>query len=179
MQSLFGVFVLLQVCRPMAIAQEGPSPLAGKIVHVYNPFGTLVPLIDLSGAGHAMTADSGNWYRFDFDSLGVGLRSWMKDFGIRNNNWQMLNPTGIGGTPGFFGAEVFGASNEIWIMVDPSGPATAAPLILTTAPQTLRLLKARRPGARDKIPQPGIGQWRFFQAWPGQPDLDGRIRFPR
>lgn len=134
---LFGVFTLLQVCRPLALAQEAPSPLTGKIVHVYNPFGQSLPQIDLSGVGRDMTLESGNWYRFEFSSLGDGLAPWMDKFGVRTADWKWLNPTTGVGTTGEFPATLFGSSNELWIIVDPSGPATAPPLKLLTAPRTI------------------------------------------
>ncbi len=137
MRVLCGVFILIHICGPVALAQEAPSPLAGKVVHVFNPFGKSPPLINLSGVGHSMVDESGNWHRLAFDSLGGNLAPWMKDFGIRTGDWNWLIPTGVGMAAGGFGAEVFGASKEIWIIVDPAGPATAAPLILTAAPRTV------------------------------------------
>jgi fibro-slime domain-containing protein len=136
---LFGLLLFLGVFPLRAPAQEAPSPLAGKTVHVYNPFGKSLPLINLSGVGHAMIDESGNWHRLDFDSLGGILAPWMKDFGIRTGDWKWLIPAGVGTKEGVFGAEVFGASREIWIIVDPAGPATAPPLILTAAPRTVHI----------------------------------------
>jgi fibro-slime domain-containing protein len=139
MHALFGVFILIHACRPLALAQEAPSPLAGKTVHVYNPFGKSLPLINLSGTGHSMIDESGNWHRLAFDSLGGSLAPWMKEFGIRTGDWKWLIPAGVGTQEGVFGADVFGASKEIWIIVDPAGPATAAPLILTSAPRRVHI----------------------------------------
>src|SRR3954468_7910854 len=111
MHALFGMLSLLHVCRPLAMAQEAPSPLTGKIVHVYNPFGKSLPLVNLSGVGYPMTDESGNWHRLAFDSIGGNLAPWMKDFGIRTGDWKWLSPTGgVGTTVGAFGAEVFGTS---------------------------------------------------------------------
>ena len=134
---LMGLFLCIGACPTPAPAQEAPSPLAGKIVHVYNPFGKSPPLINLSGVGHSMIDETGNWHRLAFDSLGGSLASWMKEFGIRTGDWQWLIPAGVGTKEGVFGMDVFGASKEIWIIVDPTGPATASPLILTTAPRTV------------------------------------------
>lgn len=127
----------MNVWSPRALAQEAPSPLAGKTAHVYNPFGKSPPLINLSGVGHPMVEESGNWHRLDFDSLGGNLATWMKEFGIRTGDWKWLSPAGM--VEGVFGAEVFGAAKETWIIVDPSGPATAAPLVLTAAPRTVHI----------------------------------------
>jgi fibro-slime domain-containing protein len=113
------------------------SPLAGKIVHVNNVFGTELPLINLSGAGYAMQPEPGNLFRFQFNSLGSGLQTWMDEFGIRTGNWKWLTPIGIGGE-GVFDLTVFATANEIWITGDPANP-TKAPVISTIPPPTLHV----------------------------------------
>lgn len=117
-------------------AQE-TSPLADKIVHVYNPFGNALPLINLSGVGNAMEAEGGNWYRFAFASLGGGLAPWMVDFGIRTGDWRWLNPNGLG-TQGVFDMTTFAAAKEVWIIVDPADTASR-PHILTQPPPMVHL----------------------------------------
>ncbi|MEO6094406.1 MAG: fibro-slime domain-containing protein [Fibrobacteria bacterium] len=115
------------------LAQQAPSPLTGKIIHLYNPFGAELPRINLSGVGHAMQPEPGNWYRFTFtEDL---LQPWMVDFGIRTDTWHWLNPNGQDVT-GAFTLTVFGTANEIWIMVDPSQPGTP-PKINTNPPPTI------------------------------------------
>ncbi|HLP41038.1 MAG TPA: fibro-slime domain-containing protein, partial [Fibrobacteria bacterium] len=133
--ALFGLLLFLTLGASRVQAQT-PSPLAGKTVHVFNPFGPSLPLINLSGTGYKMTAESGNWYFLSFDSLGGSLQPWMNAFGIRTDDWKYLGPTGIG-VDGSFSVDLFGTSKEIWIVVDPAGPSTAAPLVLTTAPRTI------------------------------------------
>lgn len=117
-------------------AQE-TSPLADKIVHLYNPFGNTLPLINLSGVGHAMEAEGSNWYRFAFASLGGGLQTWMVDFGIRTGDWRYLNPNGLG-AQGVFDMTTFAAAKEVWIIVDPAD-TTSRPHILTQSPPMVHL----------------------------------------
>lgn len=118
-------------------AQQGPSPLTGKIVHVINPFGQALPQIDLSGTGYTLEPEPGNAYRFQFSSLGGALQPWMESFGIRTADRVWLGPTGLG-TEGVFPLTVFGTASEIWISVDPAAP-TSAPIITTTPPPTLHI----------------------------------------
>jgi fibro-slime domain-containing protein len=127
-------FALVVFCGA-AQAQQSASPLAGKTVHVYNPFGASLPQIHLSGVGYTMTPEAGNWYRFEFGS--IGLQDWMNTFGIRTGNWDWLTPTGLGKNEALFPLSVFGTGKEVWIVVDPAGPPTAAPLILTSGPRRI------------------------------------------
>jgi fibro-slime domain-containing protein len=122
----------------MARAQAA-SPLAGKTVHLFNPFQGALPLIDLSGTGYAMAEEGPNWYRFDFNSIGGGLQTWMNSFQIRTADWKRFGPNGMTTTDAPFGADLFGAGTDIWIVVDPAGPSDAPPLILTKPPGTVHL----------------------------------------
>jgi fibro-slime domain-containing protein len=133
LHTLLGVFVLLALFSTAPSQAQTPSPLTGKTVHVYNPFGQDLPQIDLSGGGNAMTPEGGNWYRYAF----TNLQDWMNIFGIRTGNWRWLSNTGVGTTKYDFPASIFESGNDVWIVIDPNGPSTAAPLILTTAPRTL------------------------------------------
>jgi len=133
-------FLLLWAAAGTAGAQQAPSPLTGKTIHLYNPFNGGVPLVDLSGTGYDMAHESGNWYKFDFNSIGASLQSWMNSFGIRTSDWHNFGPAGLGGTASSFPATLFGTASEIWIMVDPSGPDSAAPQILMAAPKTVHVL---------------------------------------
>src|SRR3954463_1006648 len=75
-------FLLLWVASGTVRAQQAPSPLTGKIIHLYDPFDGVLPLVDLSGTGYDMTHETGNWYKFEFSSVGASLASWMNSFGI-------------------------------------------------------------------------------------------------
>ncbi len=131
---LFAMLLVLGFASSPVQAQQTPSPLTGKIVHVYNPFGQMLPKINLSGGANTMTAESGNWYRYEF----TNLQDWMKDFGIRTDNYsQWLTPAGLSTQEAVWSVAIFGTLNEVWIVVDPAGPTTAAPLILTSAPRTV------------------------------------------
>jgi fibro-slime domain-containing protein len=122
-----------------SVRAQGASPLAGKVVHLYNPFPGTLPLVDLSGTGYSMTEEGPSWYRFDFSSIGGSLQPWMNSFQIRTADWKRFGPAGLAQTDAPFNATVFGAGTDIWIMVDPAGPADAAPLILTKPPGTVHL----------------------------------------
>lgn len=136
------VFCLLMLAGALgtARAQQAPSPLTGKIIHLYNPFDGALPLIDLSGTGYDMTREEGNWYRFEFSSIGDKLASWMDSFGIRTADWKNLGLTGLNANNSPFPATLFGTAAEIWVIVDPSGPAAAAPQILMAAPKAVHVL---------------------------------------
>jgi len=123
-----------------APAQTTPSPLADKIVHVYDPFGPSgdTTLIDIAGTGYPLTPEGDNWLKFDFATLGAKLASWNTDFGIRSNKWVNFGKTGLGQT-GTYGEADFAGAKEIWIMVDPHGASTAPPTILTSAPRRIFL----------------------------------------
>ncbi len=120
-----------------ARGQQTPSVLTGKIIHLYNPFGASLPKVNLSGVGYNMTPEGSNWYALAFDSLGGSLQPWMKDFGLRTDDWKWLTKAGLTTTADVFGVDVFGTGNEIWIIVDPAGPSTAPPLILMAKPRTM------------------------------------------
>jgi fibro-slime domain-containing protein len=124
---------------PAAAHAQAQSPLAGKTVHLLNPFQGALPLVDLSGTGYTMAEEGPNWYRFDFNSIGGGLQTWMNTFQIRTADWKRFGPKGMTTTDAPFGAELFGAGTDIWIVVDPAGPVDAAPIILTKPPGTVHL----------------------------------------
>jgi fibro-slime domain-containing protein len=118
-----------------ARAQQDPSPLQGKIIHLYNPFTSSTPSIDLGGGLRPLIVESGNWYRISLDSVAF----YIKDFTFRTADYQQKLGTAGLGMDGNYGAEVFGTGKEIWVIVDPHGPATAPPVVLTSAPRMLHL----------------------------------------
>lgn len=127
------------------------SPLQDKIVHVYNPYPGDVVYLELSGANHAMTPQPGNWLTFTITAA-VIPGSWLDKFGLHSDfgrqpfSWRLAknglfasnatNPV----TPVEFNATDFGGVNEIWIILDPSGPANAAASILTQPPKVINVL---------------------------------------
>lgn len=133
---------LLLATVVFASGQTAPSPLTGKTVHLYNPFDLTPAVIDLSGTGHAMTAEPGHWLKFEFSTLGAALQPWMKDFTFRTEDYLLkFGKTGLGQTTAFSALD-FGNGNEIWILIDPHDPAAAdkAPAILTAAPRKVNML---------------------------------------
>ena len=107
-----------------------------------------------------MTTRPGNWVTFTMTAA-VIPGSWLTDFSIRSDyvqgSWR-LGPNGLsreGGTnPGNFTAAHFAGGNEIWIILDPAGPANAAPAILTAAPKVINVLNPW-PTTGPKLVVPG------------------------
>ncbi|MEO6097287.1 MAG: fibro-slime domain-containing protein [Fibrobacteria bacterium] len=118
-----------------AQAQQEPSPLQGKIIHIYNPFNSATPSIDLGGGLRPIPLESGNWYRISLDSVAF----YIKDFTFRTADYQQKMGSAGFGKDGQFGANVFATGNEIWIIVDPHGPATAPPILLAAPPRMLHV----------------------------------------
>ncbi len=135
----WAIALILALGPAAASHAQAQSSLAGKTVHLLNPFKDALPLVDLSGAGYTMAEEGPNWYRFDFNSIGGGLQTWMNSFQIRTGDWKRFGPKGMTTTDAPFGAELFGTGTDIWIVVDPAGPTDAPPLILTKPPGTVHL----------------------------------------
>jgi len=134
------IFILALMAAPPLHAQAG-SPLVGKTVHVYNPFPGDSVYMDLSGTGHLMTPEPGNWVGLTL-TASIVPGDWLKDFNIRNNYGQgswTLGRTGLGGN-GSYTSEDFQGGTELWIILDPSLPRTAAPALLTAPPKIVNVL---------------------------------------
>jgi fibro-slime domain-containing protein len=133
------IFAFAVLCGALGAARaqaQDPSPLQGKIVHLYNPFSGADPILDMGSEKHPMAHEAGNWFRVSLDSVAF----YVKEFNFRTDDYQQkLGTTGLGQTTSF-GVDAFGAAKEIWIIVDPSGPSTAAPQVMTTAPKVVHLL---------------------------------------
>jgi fibro-slime domain-containing protein len=139
-RAAFGFFLFLGAMGSTR-AQQAPSPLTGKIIHLYDPFNGAQPQVDLSGTGYDMPHETGNWYKFEFSSVGGSLQPWMNSFGIRTSDWHNFGPNGLGGSTSVWPeSTTFKSASEIWIMVDPSGPDSAAPQIMTAPPKTVHVL---------------------------------------
>ena len=133
--SILGLAIVLGASGA-APAQQDPSPLQGKTVHLYNPFNGTEPVLDLSGTGRPMAHETGNWYKLALDTVAF----YIKEFNLRTADYQQkLGKTGLG-KDGPFGADAFGTGKEIWIIVDPHGPESAAPSILLSPPRLVHLL---------------------------------------
>lgn len=127
--------IILSGAWATAQAQQDPSPLQGKIIHLYNPFTSSTPSIDLGGGLRPLILESGNWYRISLDSVAF----YIKDFTFRTADYQQKLGTAGLGMDGQYGAEVFGTGTEIWVIVDPHGPTTAPPVVLTAPPRMLHI----------------------------------------
>ena len=134
------IALLISLPALTARAQTGPSPLAGKTVHVYNPFAEVQPVINISGTDFALTPESGNWLKFEFSSAGTALLTWMQDFHFRTPDFQQqLGRTGLGNAAEFHPDAFPAGVSEIWIMIDPHGDQKAPPAILTALPRILHV----------------------------------------
>jgi hypothetical protein len=140
-RNVFGYMLMLGLVAAVAIRGQAGSPLIGKTIHVYNPVPGDSVFVDLSGTGHRMTAEPGNWVSLTITSA-IVPGDWLKDFSIRSNYGQgswSLGRTGLGGT-GSYTPEDFKGGTELWIILDPSLPRTAAPALLTAPPKIVNVL---------------------------------------
>lgn len=122
-------------------AQQEPSPLIGKTVLVFNPVPGDTLYVDMSGTGYPMAAAPGNWMSL---TIPATIQFHINKFGLRNaygqgNFW--LGRTGLVnvGADAFSAAD-FAGGDSLWIIIDPAGPATAPPLLLTQAPKSVNIL---------------------------------------
>ena len=123
-----------------AQAQNGTSPLAGKTVHLYNPFGEAPSVIFLGGGDFALTSESGNWLKFDFSSVGTSLQPWVQQFHFHTKDYQQqFGPAGLTGGAEFEATVFPAGAKEIWIMVDPQGEPKAVPTVLTAPPRQVHV----------------------------------------
>lgn len=132
---VFSLVVLSGIRATVHAQQQDPSPLQGKTVHLYNPFTSSTPSIDLGGTLRPMIQESGNWYTISLDSVAF----YIKDFTFRTADYQQKLGTAGLGMDGQYGADVFGTGKEVWVIVDPHGPATAPPVVLTAPPRMLHV----------------------------------------
>ncbi len=126
--------------RPV-FAQDSLNALNGKIVHVYNPFilfSPSVPSFDVNYGPTPMTQEgTTNWYTYTI----TGLAQYGNDnFDFRNAPGNTVWGKNGFGTNSTFSIADFQGASEIWIITDPSGPDSAAPLILTHAPELVHIL---------------------------------------
>lgn len=141
MKLVLTAVLAFQCCLSSLSAQQGPSPLVGKTILVYNPAPGESLYVDISGSGLLMRAVPGNWMVL---TLPVTVPDWVKEFGIRTSYgvgsfW--VTKTGVGQTgASAFSAADFAGGDSLWIIIDPAGPATAPPYLLTQAPKVINIL---------------------------------------
>ncbi len=139
--AIFAPFLCLSVALPTRVgAQQPPSGLTGKIVHVYNPFDGVIPVINITGTDFPVLVDSGNWLHFEFSSLGTALQPFMQDFHFRTKDFQQqFGRVGLGNATEFR-PDIYPAGvNEVWIILDPHGDQKAPPLVLTAPPRVVHV----------------------------------------
>ncbi len=139
MRLLVAVFCLFLVLPKYTSAQQGPSPLVGKTVHVYDPTPGQVPLIEMGGQVFPLVSEGGAWYRFEFSSLGSGLLSWMMEFYFRTADYKGLFGRNGTGDASKWTTTDFAGGKEIWIMLNPQGSPKDPPLLLTSPPRLLHV----------------------------------------
>jgi fibro-slime domain-containing protein len=123
-----------------ASAQTMPTDsLGGKTVHVFLPS----PGIDtlwIENLNIPMKIDAQYWYSYTFTH--AGFYDYQDGFYFSNPSHNLLfSKSGLGAAeaPRFLLSDFHG-SKEIWIIADPTGPATAPPIIMTSAPKTVNIL---------------------------------------
>jgi fibro-slime domain-containing protein len=133
-------YLLFALCA-IAMAQQGPSPLVGKTIRVYNPEPGGVLNVDMSGTGYPMTAIPGtNWMTY---TVPATIQFHVTKFGVRNDYGQgnfWISRTGVQatGADAFTDAD-FAGKDTLWIIVDPAGPPTAPPVWITEAPKIINV----------------------------------------
>jgi fibro-slime domain-containing protein len=138
---LFSCLLTFGLMVTATVHGQAGSPLVGKTVHVYNPVPGDSVFVDLSGTGHRMQPQPGNWLTLTITPA-IVPGDWLKDFNIRSaygqGSWS-LGRTGLGGT-GAYTADDFQGGTDLWIILDPSLPRTAAPALLTAPPKIVNVL---------------------------------------
>jgi len=124
---------------PRAQNNQPTDSLGGKTVHVYLP--TLaIDSLYIQNLNINMKQDAQYWYSYTFTK--AGLYDYQDGFYFTDSQHRLFfSKSGFGGTeaPRFLLAD-FKGTKEIWIIVDPTGPATAPPIIMTSAPKTVNIL---------------------------------------
>jgi fibro-slime domain-containing protein len=137
-------FILFPVLTTLSFAAAAaPVPpldsLGGKTVHVYLPSPTIDNLL-IENMNVPMKQDAQYWYSYTFTK--AGLYDYQDGFYFSEPQHRyFFSKAGLGGTdaPRFL-VDDFGGMKEIWIIVDPAGPANAKPIIMTSAPKIVNIL---------------------------------------
>ena len=143
-RSLALYLALSLLCLGRAFAQPPTDSLNGKTIHIYfesDNFSTFY----FQNGDIALKSDSK--YNYSITLTGIGL--YTQDFFFTSNGtapegehykWK-FGKTGLNASDeGRLKVSDFQGHKEMWIVVDPSGPVTAPPLILFEAPKTVNIL---------------------------------------
>lgn len=135
----FWLFLVAIFGAHTAFAQEPPlDSLAGKIVHLYLPSDDIDTLLLRNWS--IPTNKSGKyWYTVTLK--GDRYNSNQGFFFANPRSDRFVSTEGLGGTERtrFYLAD-FQGKNEMWIIIDPSGPINAKPVILLEPPKIINIL---------------------------------------
>lgn len=137
---LMPIFMLaIGLAVPRAQTNVPTDSLGGKTVHVYLPSLAIDTLV-IQNLNIRMKEDAQFWYSYTFTK--AGLYDYQDGFYFTDpSHRQFFSKSGLGTTeaPRFMLAD-FAGGKEIWIIVDPTGPATAKPVIMLQPPKTVNIL---------------------------------------
>src|SRR4051812_31209434 len=138
--GLYAIFLsLIALGASRAQAQNPTDSLGGRTVHVFLPSAAIDTLF-IRNINTQMTQDAQYWYSYTF--VKSGLYDNQDGFYFTDSQHRLFfSKAGLGSTelPRFLLAD-FAGTKEIWIIVDPTGPANAKPIIMTSAPKMVNIL---------------------------------------
>ena len=108
-------------------------------MHVYLPSPDIDSLL-IENLNVPMKLDAQYWYSYTFTN--AGLYDYQDGFYFSDPyHLRFFSKSGLGVTeaPRFLVGD-FAGTKEIWIMVDPAGPANAKPIIMNSAPKMVNIL---------------------------------------
>ncbi len=139
------LLILLGGMKPASAQTTVPdSSLGGKVVHVYLPAEDIDTLI-LRNWNVLSKKNGKYWHTLTFPNTADKYNSNAGFFFSNHprNNLFLVRP-GLGNAEGpqanRFTVEDFKGKNEMWIIVDPSGPITAKPVLLQEPPKIVNVL---------------------------------------
>jgi fibro-slime domain-containing protein len=137
---LLPIFLLaIGLAAPRAQTNQPTDSLGGKTIHVYLPSAAIETLV-VQNKNVRMTSDAQFWYSYTFTQS--GLYDNTDGFYFTDPSHRIFfSKAGLGATeaPRFLLAD-FAGTKEIWIIVDPTGPATGKPIIMTQPPKMVNIL---------------------------------------
>jgi len=134
---IFLLIIALGATR--AQAQNPTDSLGGRTIHVYLPSPAIDTLV-IQNLNITMKQDAQYWYSYTFTK--AGLYDYQDGVYFTDPSHRLFfSKAGLGGSenPRILLADFKGAK-EIWVIVDPAGPPTAAPIIMTQAPKIVNIL---------------------------------------
>ncbi len=138
--SLLSLWILSALCAAAPAAwSQATNPLAGKTIHLFNPFMDTIPVINVTGTDYPVIKEADGWLRFSFSSI-PNLQPFMADFHFRTPDFQQqLGRTGMGNAAEFR-VDVWPTGKDtIWMMFDPHGDRKGPPLVLTQPPRRVHV----------------------------------------